>query len=99
MTSRLVRTFAVPYAAGHLAKKTFGNAPAVISGTLSILGESVRLAYMRGLQPSAFAAIAGRRILTGTPEFSIIANRPLFLLCDFGGVYIADRVRSWGWIS
>ena len=66
MKSRLVRTFAVPYAAGHLAKKTFGNAPVVISGTPSILRESVRLAYMRGLQLSAFAAIAGRRILTGT---------------------------------
>ena len=66
MRARLVPIFAVLYAAGRLAKKTFGNALVVISGTPSIPAGSVPLAYMRGLQPSAFAAIAGRRILTGT---------------------------------
>jgi len=66
--ARLVPTFAVLYVAGHLARRTSGNAPVVISGTPSIPRESVRLAYMRGRQPSACAVIAGRRILTGMPD-------------------------------
>jgi len=64
-----VPTFAVPYAAGYLAKKIFGNAPVVIPGIRSIPAESVPLVCINGLQPSAFAVIAGRRILTGTLEF------------------------------
>ena len=68
MRARLVPTFAVLYVAGHLARRTSGNAPVVISGTPSIPRESVRLAYMRGRQPSACAVIAGRRILTGMPD-------------------------------
>ncbi len=64
--AQLVRAFAVLYVAGHLAKKTSGNAPVATPGIRSIQGESVRLAYMRGPLPSVFVAIAGRRILTGT---------------------------------
>jgi hypothetical protein len=67
--ARLVRTFDAPYVAGYLAKKIFGNAPVVIAGIRSILAESVPLAYINGLQPSACAVIAGRCIPTGTLEF------------------------------
>lgn len=69
MKARLGLAFAVLYVAGHLARKTSGSVLVVTSGTPSIPVESVPLAYMPGLQPSAFAAIAGRRTLTGMPKF------------------------------
>jgi hypothetical protein len=52
-------------AAGRLAKKTSGLAPADMNGTRSTLEAYAQLASISGLKPSAFLAADGRHIRVG----------------------------------
>jgi hypothetical protein len=53
-------------AAGRPGKRTSGSAPVAMSGTRSTREASAQPACTSGLKPSAFRALAGRRIRIGT---------------------------------
>ena len=55
-----------PYAAGRLARKTNGFAPAAMTGTLSIREACALHAFISGPKLNAFPVAAGRRIRFGT---------------------------------
>lgn len=61
-----IRASAARTAAGRIANKTNGPAPAGKSGTRSIREAFAQHASVNGLRPSAFHAVDGRRTRSGT---------------------------------
>lgn len=60
--------YAALYAVGRPATKTGGSAPADTNGTRSIRAVCARLAFISGLEPSAYRAATGRLTPSGIVE-------------------------------